>query len=140
MSIEFNCATCGKPFKVDDQWAGKRAKCKGCGNVITIPGPETVAPVESRPTPPPLPPPPLPPPLPVAAWPVDQGVTASPPRYMPPPRCPARLTGSNRAGLKTSHIVILGVVVACVLAVGLGVYQFARFGAICRRLQAQRRP
>ena len=37
MSIEFDCATCGKHFNVSDALAGKRAKCKVCGNIIKIP-------------------------------------------------------------------------------------------------------
>jgi PHP family Zn ribbon phosphoesterase len=37
MSIEFNCETCGKHYKVADAMAGKRAKCKGCGGIIQVP-------------------------------------------------------------------------------------------------------
>jgi len=35
--IEFNCQ-CGKQIKVADQYAGKRAKCRGCGQIVVIPG------------------------------------------------------------------------------------------------------
>jgi WD40 repeat protein len=46
MSINVKCR-CGKQFWVDDQWAGKRAKCKLCGQPLVIPNPEeaVVAPV-----------------------------------------------------------------------------------------------
>ncbi|HWE04739.1 MAG TPA: hypothetical protein VG326_20195 [Tepidisphaeraceae bacterium] len=39
MSIEFNCQGCGKHYKVADAMAGKRAKCKGCGQVVEVPTP-----------------------------------------------------------------------------------------------------
>ncbi len=38
MSISFACASCGKSFTVDDQFAGKNGKCKQCGDVMQIPG------------------------------------------------------------------------------------------------------
>ena len=41
------CNQCGKQYDVPDEWAGRSAKCKSCGNQLSIP----------RPTPPPLPPP-----------------------------------------------------------------------------------
>jgi dienelactone hydrolase len=39
MSISIQCDDCKKQMKVADQWAGKRAKCRNCGNVIQIPSP-----------------------------------------------------------------------------------------------------
>ncbi len=36
--IEFVCSGCGKKFLVGDQHAGRKAKCKGCGADITVPG------------------------------------------------------------------------------------------------------
>jgi DNA-directed RNA polymerase subunit RPC12/RpoP len=67
MSIEFDCAACGKHYKVADAMAGKRAKCKACGGVIQVPaldsGPVEVEPGEaedaSSPPPPPVKPPPV---------------------------------------------------------------------------------
>src|SRR5579883_3126897 len=37
MAITFHCARCRKPYEVDDALAGKRARCKQCGSVFTIP-------------------------------------------------------------------------------------------------------
>jgi acetyl esterase/lipase len=52
MGIRFTCTDCGKTFDVDDQWAGKRVKCKVCGNVLQIPNLPAAKP---RAGPPPLP-------------------------------------------------------------------------------------
>jgi hypothetical protein len=37
MSIVFSCESCGKTFTLDDKFAGKKGKCKGCGAVMQIP-------------------------------------------------------------------------------------------------------
>lgn len=37
MSIAFQCERCGKGFKVGNELAGKRCKCKQCGHVFAIP-------------------------------------------------------------------------------------------------------
>lgn len=37
MSIGFNC-TCGKKLQAPDEFAGRRMKCKSCGEISTIPG------------------------------------------------------------------------------------------------------
>jgi hypothetical protein len=37
MPIEFNCPTCFKGYRVADDSAGKRTKCKDCGNSMTVP-------------------------------------------------------------------------------------------------------
>lgn len=39
MSIPITCPGCGKSLRVKDEWAGKRAKCPGCGGAIPIPMP-----------------------------------------------------------------------------------------------------
>ncbi|MFC1596735.1 WD40 repeat domain-containing protein [Planctomycetota bacterium] len=39
MSIEFHCGNCHRPFKVPDDFAGKRAKCKTCGQIVEVPYP-----------------------------------------------------------------------------------------------------
>ena len=39
MSITFACGNCGKAFTVDDNFAGKKGKCKQCGQVIVVPIP-----------------------------------------------------------------------------------------------------
>src|SRR5687768_12994324 len=38
MPIVAECDDCRKRYSVDDRMAGKRVKCKNCGNVFTIPG------------------------------------------------------------------------------------------------------
>src|SRR5687767_7644181 len=40
MPISFSCATCGKPYVVDERFAGKKAACRMCGNVNWIPSAE----------------------------------------------------------------------------------------------------
>lgn len=35
--ISFNCEQCGKSFRVPDSYAGRRAKCKACGNMVQVP-------------------------------------------------------------------------------------------------------
>jgi hypothetical protein len=35
--INFKCSKCGHEYKVDDIHAGKKARCKNCENVNTIP-------------------------------------------------------------------------------------------------------
>ena len=39
MTIEFHCGNCHRPFKVPDDFAGKRAKCKTCGQIVEVPNP-----------------------------------------------------------------------------------------------------
>jgi len=38
MTIDFQCG-CGKKFRVNDDFAGKRAKCNVCGESLTVPNP-----------------------------------------------------------------------------------------------------
>jgi len=37
--IEFTCPSCGEHYRVSDDLAGKRAKCKECGDVLEVPMP-----------------------------------------------------------------------------------------------------
>ena len=37
--ISFTCDSCGKTFKVPDEFAGRSARCKGCGAKLTVPLP-----------------------------------------------------------------------------------------------------
>ena len=41
--ITFTCSGCGRPFSVRDQDAGRSAKCKTCGTLVTVPEPVRVA-------------------------------------------------------------------------------------------------
>ena len=36
----FNCPKCDKRIQVSDEKAGKKGKCPGCGEILTIPSPE----------------------------------------------------------------------------------------------------
>ena len=38
MSIKVSCDGCGKTYQVDDRFAGKKAKCKACGQGMQVPG------------------------------------------------------------------------------------------------------
>lgn len=44
MSITFSCSRCSQRYQVDEGLAGKKVKCKGCGEVMRIPGPRPPAP------------------------------------------------------------------------------------------------
>ena len=35
--ITFECESCHKPFTVPDSYAGRRARCKGCGKEVRVP-------------------------------------------------------------------------------------------------------
>lgn len=35
--IKFDCSSCAQSYRVKDDYAGKRIKCKSCGTVNTIP-------------------------------------------------------------------------------------------------------
>jgi hypothetical protein len=37
MPIEFTCGDCDRPIRVKDELAGKRIKCPGCSEVLTVP-------------------------------------------------------------------------------------------------------
>ncbi len=51
MAVDVRCS-CGAKFRVGDQWAGRRAKCKNCGAVVTIPSPaQPAAPPAPAPVP-----------------------------------------------------------------------------------------
>ncbi|HYE20614.1 MAG TPA: ubiquitin-conjugating enzyme E2 [Tepidisphaeraceae bacterium] len=41
--IQFTCPTCAKPFKVPDEFAGRTARCKSCGNPLVVPAAPTSA-------------------------------------------------------------------------------------------------
>jgi hypothetical protein len=43
MTVSFDCANCGKSFEVHASLAGKRGRCKQCGNINRIPFPNNQA-------------------------------------------------------------------------------------------------
>ncbi|MGD8450338.1 MAG: hypothetical protein PVJ57_00840 [Phycisphaerae bacterium] len=49
MSIQFCCPGCSHPIEVDDEFAGRRAACPYCQQVVTVPAASTYEP-ESVPT------------------------------------------------------------------------------------------
>jgi hypothetical protein len=49
--IAFQCSSCRHKFEVDDSLAGKRGRCKNCGEIFTIPGPPAKAPASVQRTP-----------------------------------------------------------------------------------------
>lgn len=38
--IKFTCSNCAQSYRVSDEYAGKRVRCKACNHVNTIPTPE----------------------------------------------------------------------------------------------------
>jgi anti-sigma B factor antagonist len=42
MSITVTCPQCGKKLKADEKYVGKKGRCPGCGNAITIEGPSSL--------------------------------------------------------------------------------------------------
>jgi len=38
--IKFECSKCGKSYRVTDEYAGKRVRCKDCSTVNVIPSPQ----------------------------------------------------------------------------------------------------
>lgn len=51
MTIEFRCPGCNAPLRADAGHVGKKAKCKGCGDVVIVParGGDSYEVVESKP-------------------------------------------------------------------------------------------
>ena len=47
--IEFRCKGCAKLFQVDDSLAGRRSRCKQCGELATIPTPADIPLLETSP-------------------------------------------------------------------------------------------
>lgn len=47
MAISFSCS-CGREYNVGDSAAGKKTKCKDCGEVITVPSPPPKAPTPKK--------------------------------------------------------------------------------------------
>jgi phage FluMu protein Com len=37
---KISCSECGRVYRVSDQYAGKRIRCKDCSQINTIPQPE----------------------------------------------------------------------------------------------------
>ncbi len=38
--IKFNCTKCNHAYRVGDEYVGKKVRCKACGTVNAVPGPE----------------------------------------------------------------------------------------------------
>ena len=50
MPISFTCPQCGKRYAVNNEMAGKAAKC-GCGNQLVVPSPEAETPADETTSP-----------------------------------------------------------------------------------------
>jgi predicted Zn finger-like uncharacterized protein len=37
--IKFTCSNCAQSYRVSDEYAGKRVRCKSCNHINTIPTP-----------------------------------------------------------------------------------------------------
>jgi predicted Zn finger-like uncharacterized protein len=48
MQIPIQCDSCGKKYRVEERHAGKRVKCKVCGNVLTVPMPLDALPADEH--------------------------------------------------------------------------------------------
>ena len=46
MTISFQCSKCGQKHRTKSEYAGKRTKCPGCGQALTIPHPKRAKPIE----------------------------------------------------------------------------------------------
>lgn len=55
MAIRFQCAGCGEPIEIDDQWAAKPVVCPYCRKTITAPSESTLQDVSQIPTARPMP-------------------------------------------------------------------------------------
>ena len=55
MAIRFQCAGCGEPIEIDDQWASKPVVCPYCRKTITAPAESTLQDVAEIPTARPMP-------------------------------------------------------------------------------------
>jgi len=42
-TIKFDCVKCGHSYRISDQYAGKRMRCKECGEINSIPSLELEA-------------------------------------------------------------------------------------------------
>ena len=49
--ITFTCESCGKSFSVPEEYAGRSARCKGCGAKVVVPLPEAVIVADESPRP-----------------------------------------------------------------------------------------
>jgi len=48
--MKFSCPSCGKTLNVKDEFAGKKARCPGCKEVLTVPyAPEAAGPAAAQP-------------------------------------------------------------------------------------------
>src|SRR5437016_3978803 len=52
--IEFRCSSCNRAFAVKDELAGRSAKCKSCGQMLTVPSPTRNPGQAARTAPPPM--------------------------------------------------------------------------------------
>lgn len=108
MAIRVVCGGCGKGIKAAVEYAGRRARCPGCGTAIEIPPVEqNFGAADSPPQPPPPPP--------RAVTPAAAPVAAAPVAASPVAR--AAVDHTHRA--KGSFSTGFGVAMGCLVAVGV---------------------
>ena len=39
--IKFNCTSCAQTYRVSDEYAGKKVRCKSCNSINILPGSKT---------------------------------------------------------------------------------------------------
>jgi hypothetical protein len=54
MAVTASCERCGKAYRLDEKFAGKRARCRACGGIVHVPTMPSVEPVRGMPTPAPV--------------------------------------------------------------------------------------
>ena len=127
MSIVFSCDSCQQNYRVGDEMAGKRVRCKKCSAVMTVPSPAPVA-AEAEPfaaLAEPMPQPPAPPPFP-AQMPLPPPTYPQQPAFgLNPPYPSQGMRRPKSSGNKTLLIVLL---VAGLLLIG-GVVAFFVLGS-----------
>ena len=106
MSIDVKCGGCGKRYRVEDQFVGKRVRCVACRGVTVVPQPIQEVPdeadfdalVEMEST-----------------APVDESVPAPAPRRSIPALSPRRVGSGFRLGFRLNRIVLAALVFSGVL-------------------------
>ena len=111
MAIKFNCPSCGKAFSIPEDKAGASARCRECGERVTVPVPGSTAPAAAAEKE-----------TPVAASPEAPAVEAAPAR----PRIGGRASAQRRVS-RLWLIVALGVLAVAIFA-GRQVYLLSSHG------------
>lgn len=102
MAISFECTGCGKEYKVKDDLAGKRIRCKGCETVVTVPSSEEEEDWLS---------------VEVEDWTEPQPASPAPPRSSSKKKSGSKKNGSKRKRSSSSHAPRIGAIAGGVFTV-----------------------